>query len=404
MAKSNQSARGRHGDGSSYKRGGVWWIQYRFRGKHVREAGGFDGRGARTKTEAEEKLRQRFAEIRTDSYTGPKAERNTVDDLLDSYIEDLETRGKKSIAAIRSRADLHTRPWFAGRRAIDVTATLLREFRKDLSGKTDSRKGRKQTLSEPTVNRCLQDLRAAFHLARKEDRLTRVPYFPISREDNARKGFFEFAEHDAIKAELPDPYGDIAEFGYRTGWRRGEIEPLEWKDVDREAGTVFLWDSKNGDPRTFPLRDGDGELTELGDLIERRWRARSYRTKNGPAVSEFVFHDGGNRVWDFLKEWKKSTRAAGFPDRLFHDYRRTAVRDLIRAGVPQSIAMTITGHKTDAVFRRYNITSDDDKREALSKLAAYRSTKSKTTNVVRIENAQNVHSRKSAEKAESVSA
>jgi integrase len=372
------------GDGSAYQRGRVWWIQYPLRGQQVREPGGLDGRGARTKTEAEEKLRQRLAEIRTDHFIGPQSERITVDSLLDGYIADMETRGKKSVAAVRSRTDKHIRPWFAGRRAVEVTTTLLREFRVEMGGKTDSRNGRKQKLSDASINRCLQTLRSAFYLARKEERLSRIPYFPIAREDNVRKGFFEYAEHEAIKSKLPDPYCDIAEFGYRTGWRRGEIEPLEWRDVDREAGTVFLSDSKSGDPRTFPLRESDGELTQLGDLIERRWGARAYETKDGPAVSEFVFHAGGCRVWDFLKEWHKATEAAGFPHRLFHDYRRTAVRDLIRAGVSQTVAMTITGHKTDAVFRRYNITSDDDKREAISKLKTYRSTKSKTINVVPI--------------------
>jgi len=376
--------RGRHGDGSAYERGGSWWIQYRHRGKQVREPGGLDGHGARTKTEAEEKLRQRLAEIRTDRYIGPQSERATVDELLGGYLAHLETKGARSIAAVRSRTKLHTLPFFAEARAIDVTTARLREFIADRQA---------AGLADESVNRCTQDLRAAFHLARKEDRLVRVPYFPMLREDNARRGFFERAEHDAIKAKLPDPFADLAEFGYRTGWRRGEIEGLEWKDVDRDAGTVFLWTSKNGEPRTFPIRDAEGKLTELGELVERRWTARAYETEDGPAVAQHVFHVDGFRPWTFEREWRKARAAAGFPDRLFHDYRRTAVRDLIRAGVPQAVAMSITGHKTDAVFRRYNITSDVDKREAVARLTTYRGTKSTTTNVVPIEKAQIEHKR-----------
>lgn len=91
---------------------------------------------------------------------------------------------------------------------------------------------------------------------------------------------------------------------------------------------------------------------------------------------------GGRRVWTFDEKWRKATVAAHLPGRLFHDYRRTAVRDLIRAGVPQAVAMTMTGHKTEAVFRRYNITDDRDKREAVRKLSAYRETRKVAANVV----------------------
>ena len=63
--------------------------------------------------------------------------------------------------------------------------------------------------------------------------------------------------------------------------------------MDRETGTVSLWTSKNGEPRTFPLRGADGDLTDVGALIERRWKARTFKAKDGPAVSAFVFHVAG---------------------------------------------------------------------------------------------------------------
>ena len=152
--------------------------------------------------------------------------------------------------------------------------------------------------------------------------------------------------------------------------------------MERDIGQVRLNTSKNGEPRTFPLRDRDGELTDLGQLIEKRWRLRTYKTKSGEGFAAFVFHVQGRRVWDFSRRWKAATTAASLPGRLFHDYRRTAARDLIRSGVPQSIAMSMTGHKTDAVFRRYNITDDRDKQEAVAKVEAYRATRPKAAKVV----------------------
>jgi len=56
--------------------------------------------------------------------------------------------------------------------------------------------------------------------------------------------------------------------------------------------------------------------------------------------------------------------------RIFHDFRRTAVRNLERAGVPRSVAMQMVGHKTEAIYRRYAIVSDADLRAAADKLAA----------------------------------
>lgn len=153
---------------------------------------------------------------------------------------------------------------------------------------------------------------------------------------------------------------------YLSGWRKGEILPLTWENVDRAAGEVRIATSKNGHGRMLPLTGA------LKELIERRWQAREYQTPaKVTAISPHVFHDGGVPVGDFRKAWASACEAAKVPGRLFHDLRRTAVRNMIRAGVPQTVAMSISGHRTVSMFNRYNITSNDDKREALIRTEAH---------------------------------
>src|SRR5207253_771078 len=146
---------------------------------------------------------------------------------------------------------------------------------------------------------------------------------------------------------------DTLDFGYHSGWRRGEILTLEWRDVDRAAGIIRLRPelSKNAEGRVLALS------APLRNLIERRWDTRALGCP-------FVFHKDGHRIGDWRKTWKRACQAARLPGKLFHDLRRTVVRNLVRSGVPERVVMSVTGHKTRSVFDRYNIVSESDLRQA----------------------------------------
>jgi integrase len=212
-----------------------------------------------------------------------------------------------------------------------------------------------------TVNREVGALKQALNLARKQARLGRVPYIAMLREDNTRTGFFEWAEINALVTHLPEPFGDMALFAYWTGWRRGELVGLTWDTVDRNAGEVRVRTSKNGKGRVLPLEG------PLRDIIERRWDRREVPVSDGlTRLSEFVFHRKGERLGEFRKSWEAACRKAAM--QTSDDLRRTAARNMVRSGVPETVAMSITGHVTRSMFDRYNITSGAGQRAALRRV------------------------------------
>lgn len=152
-------------------------------------------------------------------------------------------------------------------------------------------------------------------------------------------------------AQLPDPINDAVEFAYLSGWRRAEVLGLTWPEVDRIRGLITLAAEQ---PRELPLS------STLSALIEKRWQARLVNGPAGPRGCDRVFHREGEPVRDFRGAWRKAAEAIRRPGLQFHDLRRSAVTNMIRAGVPEQTAMRISGHRTSAVFRRYRIVETKD--------------------------------------------
>jgi integrase len=216
-----------------------------------------------------------------------------------------------------------------------------------------------------TLHRELSVLRRMLRLA--AHKLPRVPVIDMPRVHNARQGFFEEEDLQAVLPHLPDHARNLVEFLYLTGWRVGEALKLQWSDVDWKRRSVWLRDSKNREPRVFPFK----YHPRLEEVLRRQRRQVATWERSAGALCPAVFPWRGRPLQKLRRSWKTACRAAGMPDRLVHDFRRTAVRNLIRAGVQQAIAMKITGHKTSSIFRRYLIVDEELLALATGAVAAY---------------------------------
>ena len=293
-------------------------------------------------------------------------QRVTVGELLDAYERDIALRELKSAANQKFHV-APVRAAFGDWKAISVTSESIDKV---------VEQWKREQHASATINRRLQVLGAAFKIGKRTKRVQDVPLIRRLRESNVRQGFFEQSEFGKVLKHLPEYLTDLARFAYLTGWRRSEITGLQWSAVDLKAGQIRLPDSKNGRSRLIPIA---GELVEI---LKRREAARLVTRPDGePGIADHVFHRSGAPIKCFRGAWAKALTAAGFTAKAggrvvalkkFHDMRRSAVRNLVRANVPQTVAMSITGHVTPSVFQRYDITSTEDQQDALERVSAKR--------------------------------
>ena len=222
-----------------------------------------------------------------------------------------------------------------------------------------------------TINRELSVLKRAFSLAIAAGLLPSRPRIPLLREDNVRRGFFEADEFEAVRRRLPHDLADFVSFLHTTGWRwRSEAARLRWTNVSFAAGEIRLdpGTTKTGEGRVFPF------TAELRTLLERRRAVTRERERElGRGVPHVFTRPNGEPVGSFNKAWATACRSAGVPGRVLHDFRRTAVRNLVRAGVPERVAMQLVGWRSRQMLDRYHIISTTELIEAARKLDAARS-------------------------------
>jgi len=333
--------------GCIYRRGKTYWIKYYRNGKSYAESSGSDKQEV-----AKRVLKMREGEIAQGKMPGICFEKIPFSEIMDDYLTDYKLNDRRTVY----KAELYSndlKKEFEGFKAIEVTTPNIKRY---------IEKRKSEGVANATINRRLSALKKAFNLAAKctPPKVAHVPYIPMMKENNVRKGFIEYDGYLSIFEALPGYLKPIFQFAYATGWRKSEILNLKWSQVNVREGIVRLepGETKNNEGRTVYL---EPELQAIMKDLHKHRRMDCF----------YVFNARGKRIFDFRKAWETACTTAGKPGLLFHDLRRSAIRNMVRAGIPERVAMMISGHKTRSVFDRYNIVSQDDLKEAALKRQKY---------------------------------
>lgn len=336
------------GTGSVYLQKGssVWWVKYYRNGKPYRESTHTTDRQRATQF-----LKQRLAEITTGNFFGPRAERIRVDELTDDFLRDYRINGRKSLPDAEARWKLHLKPFFGNLRAVEVSSDLVSRY-------VDQRQ--QEGAENATINRELACLKRMYHLGQRSTppKVYRIPAFPRLAESNIRQGFLEDSQYKKLLSACPEVWFlGLVEVARTYGWRVSELLSMRVGQIDLLARTIRL------EPGTTKNKDGR-EVT----MTNRVYELLKLCAHGKAAESSLFTRRNGKAVRDFRGTWDKARNLAEVPALLFHDLRRTAARNLRRAGVAEGVIMKIGGWRTRSVFERYAIVSQADITDAIEKL------------------------------------
>jgi integrase len=336
-------------------------ISYYRGGKRIREPAGDDY------DKAHELLRERLS----DRHHGRASMRDkiTYEDMEQMLLDDYAKKEQKD-RQLRVVILPHLQKHFGGMLAAQIDETTIIRYQ----AKRKKEKTYKDTLTTgPTVNRETSMLRRMFNIAKKAKKISSVPNIEPFPESKPRKGFFSKAEMLAIKLVATDQnVKTLVELMYLTGWRwESELVSRRWSDIDFNDGEMRLHHGEGKDKdsaRVVPLfPDLRACLKAQHDYV------RAVEKKTGKIIPWMFVRKDGRQIVSIRKAVTAAFKAAGCGDKIPHDFRRTAVRNLERAGVERSTAKKIVGHKTDSIYERYAIVDTqmlDAAGDKLSKLIA----------------------------------
>lgn len=342
--------------GSLYKQKGSenWWMKYYVNGRPKRET-----TSTADKAEADRILKRTEGKI-ADGHRvldGRTKYEEAADDLR-QYYRTTRTRDIAEAGFRLKRLDT----FFAGKLISRIGPADVRDY---------VEKRRKEGTADKTINNEIEVLIKMLRVAYENEKLPRLPIIHKLKVNNVRTGFFEREMYEKVRRFLAPDYQVVIAIEYAYGWRtQSEVLKLEWRMVDFQTGTLRL------DPGM--TKNDDGRIVYMTAEVQRLLKEHMVRVAalemGMKKIIPYVFphltgNHRGERIKDFKKAWKTACQKAGYPGMYRHDFRRTSVRNMERAGVPRSVAMKVTGHRSEAVYIRYAITNDEQLKDATNRIA-----------------------------------
>jgi site-specific recombinase XerD len=353
----------------------VWWIYFQdARGKQIRESA-----NTTKESDAWKLLKKRHGEVETGKPVGPAIGKTTFEGMAEMIVNDYKANGRRSLNRVED-AISHLREIFGNDKAVEITADRITAY---------IAYRQKAKAANSTINNELAALSRMFTLALRAGKVGSKPYIGKLAVNNARKGFFETDQFEAVLSHLPEELKPVAVTAYVTGWRvHDEILTRTKKHLDLKAGWLRLdpGETKNNEGRMFPL------TPMLRSALEAQQERTEIMEKAKGAIIPWLFHRDGEPIKTFRRSWISACIAAGLGSeirdskgklikkiagRIPHDFRRSAVRNLERAGVPRSAAMKMIGHQTQSIYARYAIADESMLQDAALKLAQLHKTQGK---------------------------
>jgi integrase len=370
------------GTGSIFLQPGssIWWYQIWINGKRQRGS-----TGCRTKREADAFVRRKLAEYSV-GLSSPESQKVTVKELVEDVLLRNKNNGNKTVADDQSRWKNHLKPFFGHLRATQVSSDLIDRY----INKRKSDQTRSKTAPENgTINRELALVKSAFNHGTEQTppKVRFVPHFNMLAENNVRRGFLQDEQYLRLSRECAVEgvwLAGLFETAFAYGWREDELLALRVGQLDLLGKIIDLGETKNGDQRMIHMTEHVFQC-----LV---------RCVAGKKPDDFVFtRDDGSRVKDFRQAWWnaciraglgrfdcrdcdsnvsegrrcstcQSKKKAKYIGLKFHDLRRTGIRNMSRKGIPEKVGMLISGHRTDSVYRRYNIVDMEVLKTATAKI------------------------------------
>jgi integrase len=341
--------------GSLFRRGNIWWVKYYQNGRPIRES-----TGVTKETEAKRFLKEREGRVATGQPVLRRADRISYEEVAKDLREHYQTTGSRNMEEAQYRLK-HLDGFFAYQRIATINPAKITAYVVNRQ---------KDGAANATINRELETLGKMLKLAYENNKLMRLPIIHKLAANPPRQGFFEPDQFDAVRRLLRPDHQLAVSIAHAFGWRmQSEVLTLERRQVDLEAGTLRLepGTTKNDDGRVVYLTP---ELK--ASIVAQLERVRSLERETGHIIPYLFPHlrgpHQGKRVQDFKRAWKTACVKAGCPGMLRHDFRRTAVRNMVNLGVPERVAMKVSGHRSRTVFDRYHIVSPGDLQEVARKL------------------------------------